>query len=126
MNCEDVILQDGEMICDKCEGTGETGTSWVSCGKCLGMGKVDWIENAMGGKKPPDLTFFASSSGFSNMVNTAINIKTESLIINDKPIDKYIQEVALNYLSEKIDKILLEKIGNAYATYGTQYKKEPT
>jgi len=57
-------LEEGEMICDKCQGRGhyETGPFTGSiCGKCQGTGKVDWIENIVG--KP--ISFMSgTSSGF--------------------------------------------------------------
>jgi len=47
-----------EFICDKCKGTGyEPGQNLNSgileiCGKCLGHGKLDWIERVVGKKRP--------------------------------------------------------------------------
>lgn len=49
-------LKEGEIICDKCKGTGSTKIQRNStmsgpyhpvmmCLKCLGEGKLDWIEN---------------------------------------------------------------------------------
>ena len=53
-------LEEGEMICDKCNGRGiipkiiipkgEICTA-LFCRKCKGTGKLDWIENVVG-KKP--------------------------------------------------------------------------
>jgi hypothetical protein len=42
-----MILNEGEVICDKCNGTG---TRWrgFTCQKCYGKGKLDWVSNAMG------------------------------------------------------------------------------
>ena len=48
----------GEMICDKCNGSGscntkysqETSPYYVRCPKCKGRGKVDWVENIIGKK----------------------------------------------------------------------------
>jgi len=61
-NMPPIVLKEGEMICSRCEGTrllvtGEMefssfdGTSIPSveiCDKCLGTGKVDWVENVVG------------------------------------------------------------------------------
>jgi hypothetical protein len=60
----DIILNDGESICKKCNGTGQhfisvSGAPYHNnhspvygtvnvCSKCKGFGKVDWITNAMG------------------------------------------------------------------------------
>ena len=52
-------LNEGEVICNKCEGGGSwppkfldiTSPSWVRCPKCHGDGKLDWIYNATGKPK---------------------------------------------------------------------------
>mgnify|MGYP002628953280 CR=1 FL=1 len=58
-------IEPGEVICDKCNGTGETirlfmfnysgmnehGERKDMCPKCKGDGKLDWIDNVLG-KKP--------------------------------------------------------------------------
>jgi len=52
-------LDPGEMICNKCNGTGWlTGKNeWeYTCDKCRGDGKVDWISNIMGKPVPPPRT----------------------------------------------------------------------
>ena len=49
-----IKLEEGEVICDKCNGTGEkTYEGWggLPCDRCLGHGKLDWIENMMGKKR---------------------------------------------------------------------------
>jgi len=52
-------LNEGEVICNKCEGSGTwppkfldiTSPSWVRCPKCHGDGKLNWIYNATGKPK---------------------------------------------------------------------------
>jgi len=54
-----VDLKEGEIVCDKCSGTGRTEVKRNSinfyasgmCPKCLGKGKLDWIENITGIKR---------------------------------------------------------------------------
>ena len=49
-------LYPGEVICDKCNGTGHQATwenipdyrVYTPCSKCHGDGKLDWLENIMG------------------------------------------------------------------------------
>jgi len=54
-----VNLRKGEIVCDKCKGTGSTKVKrdltksgpyrpTIICLKCLGGGKLDWIENIIG------------------------------------------------------------------------------
>ena len=46
------MLNEGEVICDKCKGSGysrEYGLlRGLKCDKCQGKGKLDWVSNAMG------------------------------------------------------------------------------
>jgi RecJ-like exonuclease len=39
-------VNDGEVKCSKCNGTGDN-ISHEPCDKCLGSGKLDWVSNAM-------------------------------------------------------------------------------
>lgn len=48
-------LKEGEVICPKCNGEGKiygVDYSYKMCSKCWGVGKLDWIELAMGRKRP--------------------------------------------------------------------------
>ena len=47
----DVKLEKGEMICSLCNGEGNYNHSNYVCEKCDGVGKVDWISNAIINKK---------------------------------------------------------------------------
>lgn len=53
-----IKVGDGEVICDKCNGTGCLAELQLrgivrhdECPKCEGDGKLDWIDNVMGKKK---------------------------------------------------------------------------
>jgi len=55
-----IKLKEGEVICDKCNGTGgeyqdpnvgpKMSNYFIKCDKCYGSGKLDWIENIVGKK----------------------------------------------------------------------------
>ena len=47
-------LEEYEIICSDCSGSGldQTRIYKYSCGKCNGEGKLDWIENVVGKRKP--------------------------------------------------------------------------
>jgi hypothetical protein len=121
MKCEDIVLQEGEMICDKCEGTGEGDSNWVKCKKCLGEGKVDWIENAMGGKpnKQPGFIFIDSSSMMSSTLTVA---SAKDMKIGDLALDDYIKNVVAKKMAEEMDKILLEQLVNPNSKFEHIFK----
>ena len=55
-------LNEGEVICNKCDGAGaiakkhhSDGIITVDCPKCYGTGKTDWVTNAMKEIKKPSL-----------------------------------------------------------------------
>ncbi len=70
-------LEEGEMICNKCDGGGSFPKKFASvkdphflnCPKCQGKGIVDWIENIVGSKP-----FIASDSSavFNNIPQAAL------------------------------------------------------
>ncbi len=46
-------VEEGEMACNDCKGTGNiefNADVLITCIKCQGAGKVDWIENIVGKK----------------------------------------------------------------------------
>jgi len=57
----DIVLEEGEVICSRCDGRGCTpfvaiDQAQETCSKCNGEGKLDWISNAM--SKEPDKRWF--------------------------------------------------------------------
>jgi len=86
---KDIILNEGEEYCPKCNGGGlhvdiKT-TKWLTysrCKKCLGKGKLDWIEQAMG-----------------------VNPSTIDVSIRQEFLNE-----AANYLANKIDKEIMNTI----------------
>lgn len=55
-----IVLKEGEYFCKKCNGSGvvprsngyHKRNSTLVCDKCLGEGKLDWIEKAVGKRSP--------------------------------------------------------------------------
>jgi DnaJ-class molecular chaperone len=52
-----IFLKDGEQFCDKCGGWGVVSrtnpnkkVTRLTCSKCLGEGKLDWVEKVTGKK----------------------------------------------------------------------------
>ena len=40
-------IKEGEVICNKCNGTGYDEKEVFICNKCLGEGKLDWVSNVV-------------------------------------------------------------------------------
>ena len=109
---DELIIEDGELICDKCDGTGGISINdqlAKTCPKCHGTKKVDWIQNAMGEQAPK---YFTATWGKDN-------ITTSELYINDTPLDKYILDIMAKKIAKEVDKQILEKI--TQSSYGGNY-----
>ena len=56
---KELVLEEYEIVCDKCSGEGTIpveGTRFcTNCPKCLGDGKIDWIENIVGKRRVKDI-----------------------------------------------------------------------
>ncbi len=48
-NEKQFILQEGEMVCNKCDGEGRLMDDfpYIPCPKCKGQGIIDWVKQAM-------------------------------------------------------------------------------
>lgn len=98
-----MILNEGEVICDKCNGKG---TIWDGfkckscCSKCLGKGKLDWVTNAMGGRRKP----FVAKWGTSSMSSISSSNKIEDKFVKlmAREIAKKVDEEILASLSDPI------------------------
>jgi DnaJ-class molecular chaperone len=106
---EKIHLNEGEMICDKCEGVGgippkiQLVQLQTMCPKCKGSGKVDWIENIVG-KVKTKTDIFSSSRYSYTMTATEVQERTT---IHDDWIDALAKSI-----SEKIDRQIMESLSN--------------
>lgn len=98
-----IHLEEGEMICDKCEGEGvlifskiDISYADVTCDKCAGTGKVDWVENVVGKK-----SVYTDSSSHVHINNDMVDAISYSIREN---IDKNILETIQKEV-EQINKI---------------------
>lgn len=117
-------LEEGELICDKCEGKGGHSNGdpaddlcdagWVRCQKCQGGGKVDWIENIVG--KKPEMNFGSSSTSISSGGTFAVDPNNHG--IHDDMIDAMSKQLA-----DQIDKEILESLVNHSEQIDKQMKK---
>jgi hypothetical protein len=95
-----MVLNEGEVICDKCNGTGfweENGLRGHQCYKCLGKGKLDWVTNVMGGHKP-----FVAHWGTSGSPSISSSSKIQDKII----------KAAAREMAKKIDEEILASLSN--------------
>jgi len=81
---EEIRMTEGEVKCSVCSGTGfkpadlDKDVKASICIYCQGHGKLDWIENAMGGKQPEEIIY--DGTGITNaqiyrIPNTRAHIK---------------------------------------------------
>jgi len=83
-----IKLEDGEIICSQCHGTGKPNNNKINykdpflrvpkdCDKCYGSGKLDWIENIVGKEKPISYDyrmFYNYYRDFHNKTNSAFRV----------------------------------------------------
>jgi hypothetical protein len=97
------MLNEGEVICDKCNGTGfweEHGLRGQQCYKCLGKGKLDWVTNAMGGRRKPFIINWGTSSSAS--ISSSNKIEDKFVKVMAREMAKKIDEEILASLSDPI------------------------
>jgi len=90
-----MLLNEGEVICDKCNGTGFWEKNGLQCYKCLGKGKLDWVTNVMGRRAPLVINWGTSSMS--------------SISSSNKIQDKFIKEMA-HEMAKKIDEEILASL----------------
>jgi len=103
----EVILKEGEIVCDKCDGKGSLDVDSKTlkiCPKCLGDKKVDWIENIMGKKSE---VFTIGPSSFTTEYSS-------ELYINEKPLDQHILDIMKEKISEEVEKQILKKFKSLF------------
>lgn len=70
-------LQDGEVICPKCEGVGHR---WgFPCDRCWGFKKLDWIELVMGKEAPFEESGRSASSSRSS--TASVTVRTTNVTV---------------------------------------------
>lgn len=105
-------LEEGEIICDKCNGRGVNPIKNkfefpIPCNKCQGLGKLDWIENIVGKKST---TFGTTSNSTYSSISNTFNLQNS--IMNDvsSAIAKQIDEEIIESLKSHIEQINIKYI----------------
>jgi len=107
-----LIINPGEVLCDKCSGDGwikrenknENNSQFfdylnIICDKCYGVGKLDWIEIIVGKEKPKPKDFnFKISHMFENEITSDFSNKIINNVVEQmaKEIDKQILDMLIN------------------------------
>lgn len=113
----EIILNDGEMICDACDGTGwgKELTIWggkTLCHKCQGERKLDWVSKITGVPEKEYTGIDSSGSIYFGTLSYAPSTFSidKDVLIDDKPIKTYIKDVVAKKLAEEFDKQITEAI----------------
>ena len=107
-----IVLEEGETICDRCNGSGyepigdDAQVLRMSCKKCQGEKKVDWISNITGIKEK-ELTCGGIYTQQYNVTGLAADFESSFVRIDDKPLEEYIREVTASELAKRIDEEIL-------------------
>ncbi len=93
-------LKPGEVICPDCNGTGQSNEkdrstiTLIGCDKCLGAGKLDWVEVVVG-KRPKYMTIEWPSA--DELYGPKIN-------------DEYVKNLS-DQIAKQIDEEILKSLG---------------
>lgn len=111
-----IELNEGEVICDKCDGEGlipeqidneitirgfiykNPDFKFKMCDKCCGFGKLDWIENVVGKTRNPVIT-----------IDSSFHVES----FKNAELNKHIENMA-DSIAKEIDKSILTSIGESY------------
>ena len=92
MKKNNIKLEEGEIICSKCNGSGESYTDPIyveyfgnkSCKKCKGKGKLDWIEVIVGKKHIVPIPFSIRTGIY--IAKYDINYFKKFIVVNNETI----------------------------------------
>ncbi len=125
-------LEEGEVICNKCEGGGSwpgkflelEQATWSICPKCQGVGKLDWVERVTGKPRNPYL--------FTLPITRKIYPKLiASELVSVQPMDKLMevniwQKADTSWLGLKLWRRLLTIFSKGKEGDGTKTSQENT
>ncbi|MCK5613597.1 hypothetical protein KAR91_67635 [Candidatus Pacearchaeota archaeon] len=95
-------LEEGEMVCNQCEGSGKSWIYTTLCSKCQGHGKVDWVENIVG-RKPALIDTTGSN-------NVSFGYQAGSILSKTTGSDNVITNALAQQLANKIDQEIMETL----------------
>ncbi len=92
-----IKLREGEMICPVCKGTGNDTNDIYICGKCDGMGKIDWVSNAIiKSKKMSILKRIDVRKAISTIKQIAWSEDFDNINIFNKKMKEHLESLQVN------------------------------
>ena len=89
-----LILEEGDIICPKCNGSTLSTRSRHFCWRCRGVGKLDWIMQMMPPETPRTLYgHFVPTAGFRIWGQKTLRLKKKDL----KRHLRYVHKIRLRY-----------------------------
>jgi hypothetical protein len=107
----DIKLKEGEELCNRCIGAGfleKEGEYCISCPKCLGRGKLDWVEQIVGAKE--------LSVDFSQFVSTCTKLYDDESELYTKAF--------VDMIIEKFESDLENKLARSFLGYSEHNKNQ--
>ncbi len=93
------ILEEGEVVCSRCEGEGWT--HYDVCPKCQGRGITDWVSNAMSADATATYCVSSSSVSSLSMSSTSGSVKQPTTDPRTEDLKEYAKKVK-RYFTGKI------------------------
>ena len=109
-----VKLEEGEVICSKCEGerrisiSNEYYSSYIiTCPKCHGIGKLDWVSNAMG---VDSTNYYCVSSSSVSCSSSTPSVTSQSTLHHKRPKKADPRTEDFSKYAKKIGKYFARKL----------------
>lgn len=93
------ILEEGEVVCSRCEGEGWN--HYDVCPKCQGRGITDWVSNAMSADATATYYYSSSSISSTSTSSTSIAVNYPKTDPRTEDLKQYAKKVK-RYFSGKI------------------------
>jgi hypothetical protein len=109
----DIELREGELICSSCKGVGHDKDEVYVCKKCDGIGKVDWVSNAMLRKRR------MTSMNRVNIRRLVLHIQK---MVEDSVSNFDVIETTYEKLEDRLDSLLTKRAIDDYKITRDQIK----
>ena len=117
---KEIILEEGEVICSKCEGErrisisneyysrcGQSTDQPITCPKCHGIGKLDWVSNAMG---VDSTNYYCVSNSSVSCSSSTPSVTSQSTLHHKRPKKADPRTEDFSKYAKKIGKYFARKL----------------